>query len=343
MDAGLAVEQVALALQEPMNAVIERGDSSVQQFYRDATVFLTGGSGFIGKQLIAKLFGTCKLKKIYLLSRRKKEKTFRERVTEMLTDPIFEGLLKEQPSFVDRLVPIEGDMIDIGLGISDEDRKTIIKEVDIIIHGAATITFDAPLRSTILTNVRGTREIISLAKQCKKLRSFLYISTAFSHATISSEGQEILEQFYPCPVDPDLMVKFVESVDEDRLNSLQRGLILNWPNTYSFSKAIAEEMVRLKAGDLPICILRPTIVICSKRDVNPGWIDISSVYGPSGITLGTMMGVIHSLQTRQELRIDFVPVDYVVNAGLVAATTAREQPLKIYHIGTNCRNPLFWD
>lgn len=33
----------------------------------------------------------------------------------------------------------------------------------------------------------------------------------------------------------------------------------DWPNTYSFSKAVAEETIRIMADDLPICIVKPPI------------------------------------------------------------------------------------
>ncbi|KAJ8707571.1 hypothetical protein PYW07_011248 [Mythimna separata] len=56
LDIAQQTELALLERQKPMNAVIDRGDSDVQQFYRDAAVLLTGGSGFLGKQLVEKLF-----------------------------------------------------------------------------------------------------------------------------------------------------------------------------------------------------------------------------------------------------------------------------------------------
>jgi fatty acyl-CoA reductase len=37
----------------------------------------------------------------------------------------------------------------------------------------------------------------------------------------------------------------------------------DWPNTYSFTKALAEDMIRDEARGLPIGILRPSIGKCS--------------------------------------------------------------------------------
>ena len=48
-------------------------------------------------------------------------------------------------------------------------------------------------------------------------RNFVYVSTAFSHATDERVGGPVLEQFYPCPVPPELVIGMVESLDEHRL------------------------------------------------------------------------------------------------------------------------------
>ncbi|CAB3252531.1 unnamed protein product, partial [Arctia plantaginis] len=87
MDPAQEIELSALARQKPMNDVIDIGDSPVQLFYEGATVFVTGGSGFIGKQLIEKLFRSCAIDKLYLLIRPKKSMTIQERLNQMLQNP----------------------------------------------------------------------------------------------------------------------------------------------------------------------------------------------------------------------------------------------------------------
>lgn len=65
--------------------IYEEVGTPVQEFFRDATVFITGGTGFIGKSLLEKLLRTCPhIKRIYLLSRPKKDISSEERIRKLL-------------------------------------------------------------------------------------------------------------------------------------------------------------------------------------------------------------------------------------------------------------------
>lgn len=51
-------------------------------------------------------------------------------------------------------------------------------------------------------------------------RNFVYVSTAFSHATEERVRRPVLEQFYPCPMPPELVIGMAETMDEHRLENL---------------------------------------------------------------------------------------------------------------------------
>lgn len=70
---------------------------------------------------------------------------------------------------ISKVKVIQGDCSLEGLGLSDEDRKLIIDNVTLIYHCAATIRFDEKLKRAVELNTRGTREMISLALECKNL------------------------------------------------------------------------------------------------------------------------------------------------------------------------------
>ncbi|XP_075988816.1 fatty acyl-CoA reductase wat-like isoform X2 [Anticarsia gemmatalis] len=320
------MELKILALQKPMNEIIERGDSSVQQFYRDATVFLTGGSGFIGKQLIEKLFRSCAIKKLYMLLRPSRGKTIQERLTSILKDPVYDQLRSKQPGFADKIFVMEGDVAELKLGLSEENWTTLTEEVDIIFHVAATVRFNEPLKMATLINLRGTREAVALGKECKHLKCFNHTSTAFAHATESRIENDVEEKFYPSPVPPEALISMVETVDEDKLNALTPNLIADWPNTYTFTKALAEELIRRAAGDMPVCIVKPPVVTSAYIEPAPGWIDMKTCFSSIlGALLGAGLGLFHVLLSKQDNPISFAPVDYVNNAIIAASWDAAER------------------
>ncbi|KAI5640425.1 male sterility protein domain-containing protein [Phthorimaea operculella] len=347
MDPALAREVALLSRRRVIDEAIERGDSEVQQFYKDATVLVSGGTGFIGKQMLEKLFRSCEIKKVFLLMRPKKKKSFNERLSYILEDPVFDAVKKMKPGFEAKIQPILGDASQPRLGISDEDYATIIAETEIIFHGAATINFNEPLRVAINTNVGGTVEMLKIGKQCRKLKSYVHISTAFAQATESRVDNDVLEQFYEAPLSPNVAIEMVATMDEQKINDITPHLIKNWPNTYTFTKAIAEEACRQAGSELPISIFRPAIVVASILEPAPGWVDISCVYGPSGFLVGSGLGVMHTMHVDLDRIIDLVPVDLVNNAIIAtAAVTAKrrsegDSETKIYTF-TSMRNSITW-
>ena len=64
---------------------------------------------------------------------------------------IFEKLKKEQPNFKEKFCPVNGDICQPDLGISQADRETLENNVHVVFHSAATIRFDEPLRFVYLS------------------------------------------------------------------------------------------------------------------------------------------------------------------------------------------------
>ncbi|KAJ8719811.1 hypothetical protein PYW08_011986 [Mythimna loreyi] len=348
MDPAQEFEAKILARMKPLNELTARGTSAVQQFYNGANVFLTGGSGYLGKQLIEKLLRATAVSKIFILLRSKKGKSIEQRLIELLQDPVYDLLREQQPNFAQRLVVVSGDVAELRLGLSETDWNTITEQVDVIFHLAATTRFDELLRIATLINIRGTRETLLLGKACKKLKSFIYVSTAYSHACVDRIGKEVLEKFYKSPMSPNTMIEMAETIDERRLNDITANLINNWPNSYTFSKSIAEELVKTVGNELPICVIRPSIVTSAKLEPNPGWVDMSCMYGASGLLVALGLGVMHTLYAGITNIVEFIPVDYVNNATIVAGwETARKRAIgenktMIYNICSTARNLTTW-
>ncbi|XP_030032209.2 fatty acyl-CoA reductase wat [Manduca sexta] len=342
MDPAEVIMEEAKARQKPILDAAARGDSEIQRFFTGTTSFITGGTGFLGKLLIEKLIRSCNVKKIYVIIRSKKGMSIEERLAALLKDSVFDTLREMNQEFGNKITPIEGDVAELQLGLSVQSWVTIAEEVDVIFHMAATTRFDETLRKATLINLRGTREILSLAKQCKNLRSFVYVSTAYCQATRDRINSEVLEQFYPSAIHPDALIGMAESMADERLVCITKELIDGWPNTYTFTKAVAEELVRSNLGDLPACVVRPPIVLGSYAEPSPGWLDPSCIYGASGWFLSIIIGISHVIM-KSNVRACVAPADYVTNAIIASAAETRnrhdnsDKKLKIYTMSSGSK------
>ncbi|EFN70119.1 Fatty acyl-CoA reductase 1, partial [Camponotus floridanus] len=82
---------------------------------------------------------------------------------------LFDILRSEQPSALNKLIPIASDVSVEGLGLLPSDREMLIEKVNIIFHVAASVRFDDNLRKAIFNNTRSTRDLCILATEMKKL------------------------------------------------------------------------------------------------------------------------------------------------------------------------------
>lgn len=72
-------------------------------------------------------------------------------------------------SLIPKCKVIEGDISLINLGISEEDRLDIVENVNFIYHMASNNRINGNFKESVFGNVRGTKQMIELAKECKKL------------------------------------------------------------------------------------------------------------------------------------------------------------------------------
>lgn len=153
------------------------------------------------------------------------------------------------------MVIITGDCKEPDLGISPTDRALLTQEVELVVHSAATVNFAEPLHVALDINARATRHMLQLAKDMKRLVAFVHVSTAFSNCVI----HHIKERFYPehlsCRVNK--VLELGELLNTDLLDRMAPALLDRFPNTYTYTKALAEQLVQTEAGDLPVCIFRP--------------------------------------------------------------------------------------
>ncbi|XP_058057958.1 fatty acyl-CoA reductase 1-like [Anopheles bellator] len=313
--------------------------SSISEFYRDKVVFVTGGTGFIGKIVVEKLLRTCEVKEVILMVREKKNTQPEQRIKALCSSPIFERLAKKQPNYRDRIRVVEGDLEKPNYALNPDVMSYLKEYTHIILHIAATVKFDEEMIKAININLGGTRTALEIGRQAKNLQSFVYVSTAYSN----SYDEYIQERVYNVDCDPE---KILAHLDDEKVKQELIKYSLKWPNTYTFTKALAETLTLEYRKHFPVAILRPSCVMASLNEPVPGWCD--SIYGSNGTFIGWYYGLIRTSHIDPDVMIDTVPVDYVSNAIIAVGWKTYKQRIEepevlVYNCVSSTDNPQTFD
>ncbi|KAL1109971.1 hypothetical protein AAG570_014080 [Ranatra chinensis] len=319
-------------------------ESPIAEFYAGKSILVTGGTGFLGKVLIEKLLRCCPdLHTIYLLIRPKQGQPIGARLTELLNTKVFDRVKAERWGDHDRvmkkLVAVEGDLSQDGLGLSSADRQLLMTRVSIVFHSAATVKFDEPLSNSVATNLAATKRLVDLCLTMTKLQALVHVSTAYCNC----DRSDVSEHVYPPPGDPEKIIKLVQLLDPPLLDQITPKLIEKRPNTYTFTKALAEHLILQQEGRLPIAIVRPSIVTASWKEPFPGWIE--NLNGPTGLIAGAGKGILRSMWCSRDNIADLIPVDVVINLIVTVAwhtATVRPNNLVVYHCTSGSSRPVRW-
>jgi len=119
---------------------------------------------------------------------------------------------------------------------------------------------------------------------------------------------------------------------------LRRAQHLGWPNTYTFTKSLGESMLARSSGELPIAIVRPSIVESSERSPFTGWNEGINTSGPLSYLLGTNF---RQLPSNERKCLDVIPVDMVCRGmTLIAAAVISRRHARLYQLATSAINPV---
>ncbi len=201
--------------------------------------------------------------------------------------------------YAGRVVAVRGDLTRPCLGLR-RGLDGLAERVSEVVHGAASVSFELGIEDARAINVEGTRRVIEFAERCHArggLRRFSYISTAY-----------VAGQHTGC-------------FSEDDLDVGQ-----SFRNSYEQSKFEAECLVARASEELPITVLRPSIIV-GERD--SGWTTSFNVlYWP---LRAFARGAYAALPARVDAPVDVVPVDYVADA-IFALSQAPEAENATFHL-----------
>lgn len=383
----------------------------MRAFLSERTVLLTGSTGFLAKVFLEKLlWEQPDVRKVFLVIAPRGAQTAEDRLAkEIIAAPLFDRLRARHGADFEafaraKLVPVAGDLGVDGLGLSPEAASAIEKETDVVVHSAATTTFDERFDVAVNINTLGPRRVLALAKRCENLKVMCHVSTAFvnglrvgpaaerafrvgdSVAVELAEGKKKRDAFSARGasldaakkkekgkgVDPyeEIALAFAEAEACDRAESGEgassrmtrlgsaRARANGWQDTYVFTKAMGEQILSAERDDVPLVIVRPSIVEGALLEPFPGWIEGVRMADPLILAYGK--GLIRGFVGDKQGVLDIVPVDAVVNVMLAAlarkagedgsreartsdeldAVSADVDDIAVYHVATSTLNPL---
>ena len=179
---------------------------------------------------------------------------------------MFQVLFKERPHLKqlvsEKIVPIAGDLVNESLGLSAHDRAMVVAETQIVINCAASVNFDDPLLDAFQINYFGTLRMYELASQCVNIQCFTHISTAYTNSNFTGHNF-IEERVYDLKKGENVedLVAKIMSLSEAQVQSKEREILKSYPNTYTYTKSMAERFLKDNHGNVPTTIIRPSIII----------------------------------------------------------------------------------
>jgi fatty acyl-CoA reductase len=114
---------------------------------------------------------------------------------------------------------------------------------------------------------------------------------------------------------------------------------MGFADIYSFTKAMAEHAVVELHGDIPLSIVRPSIIESALAEPFPGWLEGFRMAEPLILAFGR--GILRDFSGLPDALLDIIPADFVVNTVLaVAANPPPDSNPRVYHAASGSRNPL---
>jgi hypothetical protein len=118
---------------------------------------------------------------------------------------------------------------------------------------------------------------------------------------------------------------------------IKRARELGWPNTYTLTKSLGESLIASKGRNLPIAVVRPSIVETSVEEPFRGWNEGVNTSAPLSYLLGTYF---RQLPTNERKCLDLIPVDLVCRGmTLISAALVERRHHRLYHLATSATNP----
>src|ERR1700683_807840 len=267
-------------------------------------IFLTGSTGYIGAHVTANLLrdhGAA----LNVLVRARDAEEAQGRLWQALQ------LHLEFPAFYEflqtRVRVFRGDLTAPGFGLSRDEYDRLVHTTDSVIHCAASLNRKSE-KSCLNVNLRGTLEVLTLARQAEHyhgLRRFSQVSTV---AVAGKRQNEVVREARP--------------IDWERSDY----------DPYARTKKFCEHMMRMLLPETPKTIFRPSIVLGDSRYAETTQFDMVKAF--------VFLAGLPILPFRATGKIDIVNVDFVADA--ISTLHQREHPqFDTYHLSSGVGSQTF--
>lgn len=263
-------------------------------------IFITGATGFIGRQLVKQILLNNRPAEMYLLIRNSGKKTAAIRFQNLL-----ENLSEETNVSIQQLASeihlIEGNLQSVRFGCPVPAYKMLAQKIDTIFHLAASVQLHGSLQSLRNSNLIGTQQVLNFAYESDRLGGFEllhYLSTAY----VAGRRKGIV---------------FEQDLDEGQ----------TFFCNYEKIKFEAEKLVEQSKADLPVAIYRPSMVVGDSLTGVTSSFNV--IYEPLQMML---KGRLPYWPSNRKSIIDVVPIDYICKALLHFASIPEAVKGKTFHL-----------
>ncbi|CAL9247736.1 unnamed protein product [Arabidopsis halleri] len=340
------------------------------QFLQNKTILVTGATGFLAKVFVEKILRVQpNVKKMYLLVRASDNEAATKRLRmEVFEKDIFkvlrENLGDEKLNILlsEKVLSVPGDIATDHLGMNDTNlRERMQKEIDIVVNVAATTNFDERYDVGLGINTFGALNVLNFAKKCVKVQLVLQVSTAYvcgEKPGLIPEKSFIMEEIrnenglqLDINLERELMKQRLKELNEQDCSEeditlsmkelgMERAKLHGWPNTYVFTKSMGEMLLGNHKENLPLVIIRPTMITSTLSEPFPGWIE--GLRTVDSVIIAYGKGVLKCFLVDVNSVCDMIPVDMVANAMITAAAKhAGDSGVHmVYHVGSSHQNPV---
>ncbi|MGE0786040.1 MAG: SDR family oxidoreductase [Sandaracinaceae bacterium] len=243
------------------------------------SLFVTGGTGYLGSYVVTDLLADPDVERVFLLSRASGPEEEQDKLWRALQLHMDEETFR---ALLPRIEIVHGDLAAPGLGIAPRTRERIMERCDTVLHIAASLNRKSD-KACFNANLRGSLSVIQLVRALAEHRGGLHRYGVVSTTAVSGKREHQL-------------VTEDESIDWD----------LSDYDPYARTKKFAEHMTHELLPDVDKVIMRPPTVMGDSRFPQTSQFEM--------VRITCAMFDLPAVPVHPDTRLDFVPANYVGSA-----------------------------